>query len=301
MEIPAYLLRIMNIFGLKKVMDIFGSKKGMDIHGDLYWRGMRKGWNLAAQEYETSFVPILLEHTQHCVELLGLQTGERVIDIACGNGVGTFLAGKVVGRSGSVVGVDYSHEMIKRSESNATESAITNVRFERHRMEELNLPSESFDAALCVFGLMYGLPIEKAIHEMYRVLRPGGRAAVAVWGRRDRCGFREVFPLVTKYMRFEVCPLFFSLGPPNALTFALEQAGFKSVKEERVDRTWHHSSGDDACRAMFLGGPPAAAYAAVNTRLRRKLDQGYLASLADYRQGAAYEIPAETVYGLAVK
>jgi ubiquinone/menaquinone biosynthesis C-methylase UbiE len=291
----------MGIFGLNKFMDIFGSKKTMDIHGDLYWRGMRRGWNLAAQEYETSFVPILMEHTQHCVELLGLSTGERVIDIACGNGVGTFLAAKAVGESGSVVGVDYSHEMIKRADSNAKESAITNVKFERHRMEELNLPGETFDAALCVFGLMYGLPIEKAIREMYRVLRPGGRAAVAVWGRRDRCGFREVFPLVTNYMRFEVCPLFFSLGSPNALSFALEQAGFQSVKEERIDKTWHHSTGDDACRAMFMGGPPAAAYAAVNRRLRRKLDQGYLASLSAYRHGDAYEIPAETVYALAVR
>src|SRR5262245_17577675 len=117
----------------------------MDIHDDQYWRGMRKGWNIAAAEYEATFVPMFMEHTERCLKLGALAPGERVLDVACGNGVATLIAAQAVGERGNAVGVDYSHEMIARAEARASLLRVTNARFERHRMEQIGLPNASFD------------------------------------------------------------------------------------------------------------------------------------------------------------
>lgn len=268
---------------------------------DAYWRGMRKGWNIAASEYEATFVPMFAQHYERCIAVAKLQVGERVLDVACGNGAATFLAARAVGASGSVVGVDYSHEMVAKAQAQATALRLSNTRFERHRMEKIELPDASFDAVLCIFGLMYAIPFEPAFAELHRLLRPGGRLSLAVWGRRAQCGFREVFSLVSERVGMDVCPLFFALGATGATARALEQAGFAEIHEERTMDHWHHDSGQDACRAMFLGGPPALPYSMLDESARRELDAAYLATLADYRHGDAYDVPAEVVYAQAIK
>src|SRR5205807_9948344 len=113
-----------------------------------------------------------------------------------GTRVGAFVAADRVGGSGEVVATDLSQEMVDATAVDAKQRGVANMRFERVDAEDLGFEDASFDVAMCVLGLMYPADPQRAIDQIYRVLRPGGRAAVCVWGRRERCGWNAVFPII---------------------------------------------------------------------------------------------------------
>jgi ubiquinone/menaquinone biosynthesis C-methylase UbiE len=132
--------------------------------------------------------------------------------VACGTGIIALEAAARVSPGGDVVGVDLSGCMIGVARRRAMQEHCTNISFERTDAELLGLPDKSFNVALCALGLMYMPGPERAVLEMRRVLRPGGRIILAVWGERSRCGWAELFPIVDDEVASDVCPLFFRLG-----------------------------------------------------------------------------------------
>jgi SAM-dependent methyltransferase len=124
-----------------------------------------------------------------------LRPGERVLDVACGTGLVSLRMAEAVGASGEVVGTDISGQMVEAARRIAAEREVGNASFERSDAEDLPFPDRTFDVAVCGLGLMYVPDAVKALCEMRRVLRPGGRAAAAVWGARRNCGWAEIFPI----------------------------------------------------------------------------------------------------------
>ena len=268
----------------------------------LHRRVQRYGWDLAVQDYDRYFVPLLRHCSERCLELAELQPGERVLDIATGTGVAAFPAAERVGLRGEVVATDISQRMVDAVREEAERQGVTNMSYERVDAEELGFADGSFDAVLCVLGLMYPANPQRAIEQMHRVLRPGGRAAAAVWGRRDRCGWAEIFPIVDARVASDVCPLFFQLGGEGALRYAFERAGFTNSREERLDRPLEFSNEHDVLAAVFAGGPVALAYSKFPPELRDEVHAEYLASIQPYRRdGGAYHVPGEFVFMVGTK
>ncbi len=271
----------------------------MGLTDEQYRKVMRKGWNLTPALYERRWTPVLREYSLGCVERARVRRGDRFLDVATGPGTAALIAAAAVGDEGTVLGVDVSDRFVEVATAAAVQ--LTNVRFARHAMEQMDLPDRSFHAATCVFGLMYGAPVSAALSEMARVLRPGGRFAACVWGRRDRCSFREMFRLLGERLQMEVCPLFFALGAPGACAPALESAGFVDAREERVEMTLHWKSAKEACAAVFDGGPGALPFSMFSDEVRREVCEAFVATLAPYRRGAGFEAPVELVYASARK
>ncbi len=267
----------------------------------LHRRVQRYGWDLAVNDYDRFFVPLLRHCSERCISLLELTPGERVLDVATGTGVAAFMAAASVGPSGEVVATDISQKMVDATREEAQRRGAGNIRCERVDAEELSYADGSFDAVTCVLGLMYPADPQRAVEQMQRVLRPGGRAAVAVWGRRERCGWASIFPIVDARVESDVCPLFFQLGSPGALAYAFERAGFVDPREERIDRPLSFDGEREVLAAVFAGGPVALAYSKFSQEEREAAHREYLESIEPCRNGGGYEIPGEFVYMLARK
>lgn len=259
-------------------------------------RIQRYGWDLAAAIYEPLWRAQLAPAQAGLMACAGLIPGERVLDVACGTGIIALDAAARVSPGGDVVGVDLSGRMIEAARRRAMQEHHTNVSFERMDAEQLGLPDNSFDVALCALGLMYMPGPERAILEMRRVLRPGGRIILAVWGERSRCGWADLFPIVDAEVESDVCPLFFRLGQGETLADICSSAGFHVTVRSRISATLVYSDDDQACDAAFVGGPVALAWSRLDDDARERARVRYLDAIATWRrQDRTYRIPGEFV------
>jgi ubiquinone/menaquinone biosynthesis C-methylase UbiE len=258
-------------------------------------RVQRYGWDKAARDYEAGW-RVQLEPAQSLMlEMIALQPGERVLDVACGTGLVSFRMLEAVGETGAVVGTDISAEMVAAARSLAVQRGARNATFERLDAEAMSLEEADFDAAVCALGLMYVPDPVKALGEMLRLLKPGGRAAAAVWGARNKCGWADIFPIVDARVASEVCPMFFQLGTKDSLARCFTRAGFSDVRSARLEVELAYGSDDEALRAAFRGGPVALAYSRFDDPAREAAHAEYLHSIQSFRDAAGYRIPGEFV------
>jgi ubiquinone/menaquinone biosynthesis C-methylase UbiE len=263
-------------------------------------RVQRYGWDLAADDYEPLWHAQLAEAQAAMMALASLAPGNQVLDIACGTGLVSFEAARAVGPDGHVLGVDLSGRMINCAERRAREVKLSNCSFARMDAETLGLPDASFDVVLCALGLMYMPDPEQALGEMRRVLRPGGRISLAVWGERSKCGWSALFSIVDAEVASEVCPLFFRLGQQDTLARLCADAEFEAVEHRRISTTLAFADASEACNAAFLGGPVALAWSRFSDEVRARVCAAYVNSIEKWRLGNGFRIPGEFVVAAAV-
>ena len=111
--------------------------------------------------------------------LAPVNEGESVLDVGCGAGVDSLVAGMMVGPEGKVMGIDLVPEMLERARENLRKASVGNVSFRQASAESIPLPDESFDVVISngVFNLIPDK--RKAVREVFRVLRTGGRFMLA--------------------------------------------------------------------------------------------------------------------------
>ena len=263
-------------------------------------RVQRYGWDLAAHDYEPLWQTQLAEAQSTLLDLALPLPGERVLDIACGTGLVAFHAARAVGRLGYVLGIDLSGQMVDAARRRAKDLKLPNCSFARMDAESLVLPDAGFDVALCALGLMYMPDPEQALHEMRRVLRPGGRLTLAVWGERSRCGWSALFEVVDAEVASEVCPLFFRLGQQDTLARLCVRENFEAVQQRRIAATLTYADANQACNAAFVAGPVALAWSRFNAEVRARVRTRYLDSIESWRFGHGFRVPGEFVIVSAV-
>jgi SAM-dependent methyltransferase len=266
----------------------------------------RRGWDTAVAHYERYWARQLEPAQDLLLRRARLVAGEDVLDVACGTGLVTLPAATAVagdggadGRPGRVTAADLSPAMVSEVETRARLAGLTNVEAVRCGAEELTVGG-AYDVALSSLGLMYVPDPSGALTEMRRVLRPGGRVVVSVWGERRRCGWADVFGIIDARVSSDVCPLFFALGAPGAMAALLERAGFVDVGDERLSVDLVYANACDALGAAFLGGPVALAYAHFDDGTKAEAEREYLGSIDEFRtDSGGYRVPGEFVVAWA--
>jgi ubiquinone/menaquinone biosynthesis C-methylase UbiE len=191
----------------------------------------------AAEVYEEFFVPALFQPwASRLTAAAEIRPGQRVLDVACGTGVLACSMAERVGPTGSVVGVDVNEGMLAVAKRKAP-----TIEWREVRAEALPFAENSFDAVGCQFGLMFFENKRLALQEMRRVLRRGGRLAVAVWDSLEHFeGYKELTALIERLYGVQAAaPLRvpFSLGDPRRLSFLFVEAGIADVRVERQEGT----------------------------------------------------------------
>ena len=261
----------------------------------LQLRVQRYGWDAAAAHYDAGWAGNLAPAQEAVLAACDLHPGLTLIETAAGTGLVTFPAARALAPEGRVLATDLAGEMVARGEAAAQDLGLSNVTFRRMNSESLDCDDDRFDRALCSLGLMYVPNPSAALSETKRVLKPGGKCAVAVWGERRKCGWAEIFPIVDARVQSEVCPLFFGLGAPGALVGDLRAVGFSAVTERRMDTTLTFDDDQSLLTAMIDGGPVAMAAKRFDDPTRRAVEAEFLESVASFRSGDGYEIPGEFV------
>lgn len=108
-----------------------------------------------------------------------LQPGETVLDLGCGAGIDVLLAAREVGPNGTVIGLDGLDEMVDRGRAFATEAEADNVEFLHGPIDAIPLPDDSVDVVISNGAINLAARKSRVLAEAARVLRPGGRFAVA--------------------------------------------------------------------------------------------------------------------------
>src|SRR5579875_3491647 len=156
--------------------------------------------------------------------IAALKPGEVVIDLGSGAGFDCLLAARQVGPSGQVIGVDMTHEMLKKARDNAAKVGAANVGFRLGELEHLPIADNTADVILsnCVINLVPDKP--QVFHEAFRVLKPGGRLAIS-----DVVNTRPLTPELAAD-RALVCGCVAGAAPALEVEAWLHAAGFRDVR-----------------------------------------------------------------------
>ena len=155
---------------------------------------MPVAWSTVAREYARSIVPGFRPAARALCEFARIDAGDHVLDVACGPGTAAIEA-RALG-AGEVTGVDYAAGMLAVArELTAGEPGFT---FLEGNALELPVADESFNVAISNFGVIFAPDPERAVRELARALRPGGRAALTAWLESDVT--REYYDLVYRHI-----------------------------------------------------------------------------------------------------
>ena len=158
-----------------------------------YKAGQRQGWDSVAggwQKWWKTAETAGGKISSRLIELAEIKEGSKVLDVATGIGEPSITAAHQVGRSGHVVAIDISPEMLSIAEKRAISLGLQDViEFKEGDTETISLLDSSFDAALCRFGLMFLPNLGAGLSNIYKSLREGGIFATAVLASPDKVPF----------------------------------------------------------------------------------------------------------------
>jgi ubiquinone/menaquinone biosynthesis C-methylase UbiE len=190
-------------------------------------------WNITPEQadtYESYFVPaIFAQWPDQVCDAVAIQSGEEVLDVGCGTGIlARTVAGRVAPR-GTVAAVDINDGMLR-----VARRLNPNILWRKSDAAELPFSDNMFDVVVSQFAFMFINEQAKAMAEIKRVLRPGGRIAIAVWAPLERSKpYVHLVESLERHAGAEAAQLLrspFKLGDPDELREMFARAMLRSLK-----------------------------------------------------------------------
>jgi SAM-dependent methyltransferase len=209
------------------------------------WERAAAGWGKRADRIRDWGMPV----SEAMVEALALHPGQRVLELAAGPGDTGFVAAELVRPGGTLVSSDGADAMLDVARARAAELGVDNVEFRQLELEWIDLETATVDAVIVRWGIMLIVDPEAAAREVRRILRPGGRAAFAVWDTPEKNPWavipgRAMVELGHAEPPEPGAPGMFSLAGDGQLAELLAGAGFQDVVVSPVSLTRHYDALD---------------------------------------------------------
>jgi SAM-dependent methyltransferase/alkylhydroperoxidase family enzyme len=218
------------------------------------WTMVDEGWGRRSVEFATLSEPANCREYVALHHLLGVSKGDRILDIACGAGLAVELAGW---RGAECAGIDASQRLIEVARDRSPEADLR-----VGDMHALPWDDNTFDVVTSFRGIWGTTP--KALDEALRVLKPGGRLGITVWGHiKASPGAWALFPfLLASQPKVENQAAMVSLGRPGVGEALLSEKGFDGVARNDISCVWEFSDPATYARALASTGP---AYEAIQS------------------------------------
>jgi len=221
--------------------------------------GMRNAWDRVATAYDEMWAERTSLITDAGLDLLAPDPEATGLDVGCGPGhTAALLAQRLT--HGTTTGVDFAPSMIERARERWRN--IPRLDFDVDDAEHLSRPDASIDVVTSTFTLMYCYDALAAIGHVARVLRPGGRALLVVWGPHQNVWWSPVIDVIERRAAYysSVCPMMFFYGLPGVLPRMLEQMGLGTDDAVTLDAPMRYADVEEAVRAAVLAGPLAGLF-----------------------------------------
>jgi SAM-dependent methyltransferase len=266
------------------------------------WEAAAPGWG----EHRDALQRDTMEVSRWMLDAAGLQPGHTVLELAAGLGDTGLLAAELVAPGGRAIITDGAEAMVELARARAKEVGATNVEIRPMEAEWIDLPAASVDAVLSRFGYMLLADPEAALRETRRVLRPGGRVALAAWAAAEHNpwltrigGVMIERGLMQREPPDTPGPLAF--GVPGRIEELLDATGFDDIEVQALDlefhaasldEWWDHAVATSGRFARIVGGLSPAEHYAV----RDAVDAAYAEFV---RPDGSVAIPARTFVAAA--
>ncbi|MDP9076981.1 MAG: class I SAM-dependent methyltransferase [Bacteroidota bacterium] len=191
----------------------------------------------------------------YALNFLNLDPATQLLDVGCGSGVFSSLASAT---GAYVTGIDASQALIEKAQQRGT-----TAKFTTGEMEELPFADHTFDVVVGFNSFQYAANINNAFSEVCRVLKPGGKLVVMIWGNKEDCEAASNLAAIGSLLPPPPpgAPGPFALSENQLLEKTLEAIGFKILSNEDISTVWDYPNTSIALKGLLSSGPAARAIA----------------------------------------
>jgi ubiquinone/menaquinone biosynthesis C-methylase UbiE len=198
----------------------------------------RAAWDQIAAGYDQFVTPSHLSLAEDALQRVDLRTGMRFLDVAAGTGALSIPAARL---GAQFTATDISPTMVARLNQRAREAGLANIHGRVMDAHDLDLEDDAFDIAASQYGVMLVPDLPRALREMVRVTRPGGRVLVIAFGPPAQVEFLSFFLGAIKTvvpdfrgLPLDPPPLPFQLADPEKFRREMEKAGLHEISIESL-------------------------------------------------------------------
>jgi len=203
-------------------------------HQKQAWNNVSSGW----KKWDEFIMEFLRPMGAAIIDKLQIKEDDIVLDVAAGTGEpGLTIA--AIAQKGKVTGTDLAANMLQIAEENAIAKGLKNYSTKASDVCELPFDDNTFTKISCRLGFMFFPDMQLAAKQLYRVLKPGGRLAIAVWASPDKnIWYTAMSGVMSKYVETPPpaadAPGMFRCSESGAMKNILERAGFKNVGAQEI-------------------------------------------------------------------
>jgi SAM-dependent methyltransferase len=258
------------------------------------------GWEAVSRGYDQHFAKLTSQSVAAVLDAAEVRSGKQVLDVCSGPGM---LTAAAIARGAHAKGIDFSAEVVEIANSNVPEAE-----FYEGDAQSLPFAENTFDAVVCGFGIIHVPDPQKALSEMYRVLKTAGRVAISVWEAPNSSnGFGLLFGSIKANADMGVDlphgPDFFQFSDPARLSNALLETGFNAPSINTVTQTWELTDSNGLITSIMEGAVRARALlGAQTTAVQEAIADAVIIGMNEYGSpDGIYRVPMPALIGSAAK